>query len=89
MGGGAADRIGLDPAHRILERQTLAGDLGFTQCGLHAAQLGNQRRPRAFIERTALLAGSTGIQSGDGAGYERVVISHPRPVCRILGKPCT
>lgn len=89
MRSGAADGIGLDPAHRILERQALACDFGFAQGRLHAAQLGNQRRSRALIERTPLLAGGTGVQSGDGAGYERIVISHSGPVCRILSEPCT
>lgn len=89
MRGGAADGIGLHPAHCILQRQTLACDLGFTQGGLHTAQLGNQRGSRTLIKRAPLLAGSTGIQSGNGTGYERVVISHPDPVCRILSEPCT
>ena len=43
---------------------------------LDAAQLRDQRGARPLIERTAALAGSTGIQSGDGAGNQRVVISH-------------
>ena len=88
MGGSAPGGIGLDPANRILKRKTFTRDLGFAQRGLHAAQLGDQRRPRTLIERTALLTGSTGVQSGYGAGYERVVISHPGPVCRILSEPC-
>jgi hypothetical protein len=89
MGSGAADRVGLDPAHGILKRQTLARDLGFAERGLHTAQLRNQRRPRALIERTAGFAGRAGVQRGDCASYERVIVSHPCPVCRILGEPCT
>ena len=44
--------------------------------GCDAAQLRDQRGARPLIERTAALAGSTGVQSGNGAGDQRVVISH-------------
>ena len=40
------------------------------------AQLRDQRGARPLIKRATALAGSTGIQSGDGAGNQRVVISH-------------
>ena len=43
--------------------------------GLHAAQLRDQRRARALIERTAVLAGVL-FEPGDGAGDERVVVGH-------------
>ncbi len=48
----------------------------FTQRWLDAAQLRDQRGACPFVERTAALAGSTGVQSGNGAGDQRVVISH-------------
>lgn len=40
------------------------------------AQLRDQRGARALIKRAAALAGGTGVQSGDGACDQRVVISH-------------
>ena len=43
---------------------------------LHAAQLRDQCRARAFIEGTAGFAGGIGVQTGDRAGNERVVVSH-------------
>src|SRR5262249_26322002 len=57
------------------ERKTLAGDVGLTQCGRHAAQLREQRPPRTLIERTTILAGVL-FETGDCTRDERVVISH-------------
>lgn len=80
--------IGLDATNRVFKGQALARDLGFAQGRLHAAQLRDQRRSRTLVERTPAFAGGTGVQSGNGAGNQRVVISHPCPVCRILRKSC-
>ncbi len=68
--------LGFDLAHRLFQRQPLAGDFGLAQRRLHAAQLRDQRGARPFIKRAAALAGGTGIQSGNSAGDQRVVISH-------------
>ena len=73
---GALGGLGFDLAHGLFQRQPLAGDFGFRQRRLHAAQLRDQRGARPLIERATALAGSTGIQSGDGAGDQRVVIGH-------------
>ncbi len=73
---GALGGFGLDLAHSLFERQPLAGDFGFAQRRLHAAQLRDQRRARPLIKRAAALAGGTGIQSGNGARDQRIVISH-------------
>ena len=68
-------RLSLDLADRLLEREPLARDVGFRQGRRHAAQLGDQRRARALVERTAVLAVVL-LQTGDRAGYERVIIGH-------------
>ena len=68
-------RFGLDLADRLFERKALARDVGFRQGRRHAAQLGDQRRARALVERTTVLAVVL-VETGDGAGYERVIISH-------------
>ena len=73
---GALGGLGFDLAHGLFQRQPLAGDFGFAQGRLHAAQLRDQRRARPLIKRTTALAGGTGVQSGNGAGDQRVVISH-------------
>src|SRR5258705_8936471 len=73
---GALGGLGLDLAHGLFQRQSLTGDFGFAQRRLHAAQLRDQRSARPLVERAAALSGGTGVQSGDGAGDERVVISH-------------
>ncbi len=73
---GALGGLGLDLAHGFFQRQPLAGDLGFAERRLDAAQLRDQCGARPLIKRAAALAGSTGIQSGDGTGNQRVVISH-------------
>ena len=41
----------------------------------HPAQLRDQRRARALIERAAVLAGVL-FETGDGAGDERIVVGH-------------
>ena len=68
-------RLSLDLADQLLEREALARDVGFRQGRRHAAQLGDQRRARALVERTAVLAVVL-LQTGDRAGYERVIIGH-------------
>ena len=55
--------------------QPLARDLRFAQRRLHAAQLRHQRGARALVERAAGLAGVL-VETGDGAGDERVVVGH-------------
>lgn len=42
----------LDLADGFFQRQTLAGDLGFGEGRLHAAQLGDQRGAGALIQGT-------------------------------------
>ena len=51
---------------------------------LNAAKLGDERRARPLVERTTALAGRTGVQSGDGAGDQRVVIGHINSTVRAL-----
>src|SRR5205814_6228119 len=70
----ALSRLGLDLAYGLFERQPLPGDLGLAKRRFDTAQLRDQRGARPFIERAATLAGSTGVQSGDGAGNQRVVV---------------
>ena len=56
----------------------------FGQRRLHAAQLGDQRGARPLVERTTALAGGTGVQSGDGAGDQRVVVGHLNSTMRAF-----
>src|SRR5690606_29485190 len=81
---GALGRLGLDFAYRLFQSEPFAGDLRFAQRRLDAAKLGDQRRSRALVERTTALAGGAGVQAGDGAGNERVVVCHPRPVSLLF-----
>src|SRR5258705_5811769 len=81
---GALGGLGLDLAHGLFQRQPLTGDFGFAQRRLHAAQLRDQRSARPLVERAAALSGGTGVQSGDGAGDERVVISHVYSIFRAF-----
>src|SRR5712671_5254539 len=81
---GALGGLGLDLAHGLFQRQPLAGDFGFAQRRLHAAQLRDQRGARPLIERAAAFSGGTGVQSGDGAGDQRVVISHVYSIFRAF-----
>src|SRR5581483_6801618 len=53
----ALGRLGLDLADRLLERKALAGDVGFVERRLDAAQLIDQRRAGALVEHAAVLAG--------------------------------
>ena len=76
--------FGFDLAHGLFERQPLAGDFGFGQRRLHAAQLRDQRRARPLVQRTAALAGRIGVQPGNGAGYQRVIISHVSSILRTF-----
>jgi hypothetical protein len=68
--------LGFDLSNRLFQRQPLAGDFGFAQGRLHAAQLGDQSGTRTLVERAPALAGRTGIQSGDGASDQRVIVGH-------------
>src|SRR5712671_3140389 len=81
---GALGGLGLDLAHGLFQRQPLAGDFGFAQRRLHAAQLRDQRGARPLIERAAAFSGGTGVQSGNGAGDQRVVISHVYSIFRAF-----
>ena len=68
--------FGLDLADRLFEREPLARDLGFGQRRIvHPAQLRDQSRARPLIEQAAPLAGIL-LETGDGLGDERIVISH-------------
>ena len=71
----AARGLRLDLADRLFEREPLAGDFGFLQRRIDAAQLRDQRRARPLIERTAGLAGVL-FETGDGAGNQRVIVGH-------------
>jgi hypothetical protein len=54
LGGALAlYRLGLDLAHRFLEREAFAGDIGLAQRRLDAAQLRDQRGARPLIQRAA------------------------------------
>src|SRR5262249_34831710 len=84
-GGGAAAAAGLagalgglrlDLADGLFERQALAGDLGLAERRIDAAQLLDQRGAGPLIERTAGPARSSGVQAGNSACDQRVVISH-------------
>ena len=68
--------FGFDLADGLFQRQPLAGDFGFVKRRLNAAQLRDQRGAGPLIERTAALAWGIGVQAGDGAGDQRVIISH-------------
>jgi hypothetical protein len=72
-----AGGLGLDLADRFLERQPLAGDVRLVQRRRDAAQLRQQRRPGALIERAPILAAVL-FETSDGAGDERVVVGHRR-----------
>jgi hypothetical protein len=81
---GALGGLGFDLAHGLFQREALAGDLGLAQWRLHIAQLSDQRRARPLIERTTALAGGVGVQSGDSAGDQRVVIGHINSTVRAF-----
>ena len=53
---------------------------------LHAAQLRDQRGAGPLIERTAALAGGTGVQAGNGACDQRVIISHSSSIIQSILK---
>ena len=68
--------FGLDLADRFFEREALARDLGFGQRRIvHPAQLRDQSRARALIERATAFAGVL-FETGDGLGDERIIIGH-------------
>ena len=73
---GALGGFRFDLAYGLFQRQPLAGDFGFGKRRLNAAQLRDQRGASPLIERTAALAWSIGVQAGDGARDQRVIISH-------------
>ena len=65
----------LDLADRLFQRQPLAGDVGFVERRIDAAQLADQRGARALIQRTADFAGVL-VETGDGARDQGVIVSH-------------
>src|SRR6516164_4391554 len=76
-------RFGLDFTDRLLERETLAGDVGLLECRRHAAQLREQRLARAFVNRAAVLA-TVFFERGDGAGDQRIIVGHRTYSFRLL-----
>jgi len=76
-------RFGLHFADRLLERETLAGDVGLLECRRHAAQLREQRLARAFVNRAAVLA-IVFFERGDGAGDQRIIVGHRTYSFRLL-----
>ncbi|QCI63604.1 hypothetical protein E8M01_04735 [Phreatobacter stygius] len=74
--------VGLDLADRVFQRQPLARDVLFGKRRIHAAQLCNQGRSRAVIDRAACLA-SVLRQSRDGPGDQGRVIGHCVMLCRL------
>ncbi len=79
---GALGGLGFDLADGLFQRQPLAGNLGFGERRLHAAELRDQGRARPFIERAPAFAGSVGVQGGNSAGDQRIVISHFSSIIR-------
>jgi hypothetical protein len=73
---GALGDLGFDLAHRLFQRQPVVGDVGLAERRIKPAQLRDQRRARPLIDFTPLTAGCIGVQGGNGAGNQRVVISH-------------
>ena len=69
------DRLNLDFADRLFQRQPFACDVGFVERRLDTAQLVDQRTARPLVKRTAVLAGVF-LEAGDGAGDKRLIISH-------------
>ena len=78
VGARAARRFGFHLADRLLERQPLAGDVGFAQRRRHPAQLRDQGRARAVIQRPARLPRAL-LEPGHGFGDERVIVGHRFP----------
>src|SRR5207253_9179224 len=73
--GELARRLGLHLADRFLEREPLARDVRLVERRRHPAQLRQQGRARALVERTAVLAAVL-FETGDGAGDERIIVGH-------------
>src|SRR5450759_3342322 len=71
----ALDRLRLDLADRLLQRQPLARDVGFLERRLDAAQLVDQRAARALVQRTADFARVL-VEAVNGACDQRMIISH-------------
>ncbi len=85
-------RLGLDFADRLFERQPLARDIALRQWRIDPAQLRDQRRPRALVERTTVFAVVL-LQTGDCARYQRIIVSHcsklTRSACRMPPNYCS
>ncbi len=82
VGARAARRFRLHLADRLLERQPLAGNVGFAERRRHPAQLRDQCRARPVVQGPTRLAGAL-VEPGHGLGDERVIIGHrvPAPLC--------
>ena len=76
-------RFGLHFADRLLERETLAGNVGLLERRRHAAQLREQRLACAFVNRAAVLA-IVFFERGDGAGDQRIIVGHRTYSFRLL-----
>src|SRR5438874_7753224 len=80
-----ADPIGFEFANGSLERQALLGDLGTGERRFMRAQLLEQRRPRASIQRTARFPG-VGVETGDHSSEELIIIAHSARLPRGGGR---
>src|SRR6185369_9127706 len=74
-GHGLPRRFGLNLADGLLEREALARDVRLAERRAYTPQLGDQRRARAFVERTPSVAGVP-FEARNGAGDQRVVVCH-------------
>ncbi len=77
LGAHALGGFRFQPADRVFQRQTLAGDIGFVERRFDTAQLVDQRRTRALIKRATVLARIL-VEACDGAGDQGIIVSHYR-----------
>ena len=71
----ALRRFSFDLADRLLKRQPLAGDVALLKRRLDAAQLTDERNPRAVVQSAAVLA-CVFIQATNSPGNQGIIISH-------------
>src|SRR5262249_13793201 len=79
-------RFSLHLADRLLEREALAGDVGLLERGRHPAQLREQRRARAIVDRAAVIAGVL-FERADRAGDEGIIVGHRSTRYWVQGSP--
>src|SRR5262249_10630778 len=79
-------RFSLHLADRLLEREALAGDVGLLERRRHPAQLREQRRARAIVDRAAVIAGVL-FERADRAGDEGVIVGHRRTRSGVQDSP--